>query len=452
VLPFDNYTGTDTLDYFVAGMHDALIGDIGKISALRVISTTTARTYKTVEKSIPEIAAELNVNTVIESSVLCSGDSVCLRVKALSAYPEEKQLWVQDFKVERSQILNLYNKVTKQISEKINVILTPREESLLAEVRSVDPEAYDAYLKGLYYWDQFTPEAFQLALKYFNKAIEIDPYWAPPYAGMAYYWVAIRQGGLAPNSVIIPKIYEYLNMAYKLDPNSLCTQYVGALISIWTGFNWKKGEEELLDVLEINPNHAFARIYYAHLLSILKRDEEAMKQADLALNLDPVNPMIQSLYAGVASNIGEYDKAIVVAEKALSVAPDNLVALSAMAVAHGYKEDYKSALNYWIDEFQLDEKTSRSILNRYDEKGYEAAAQVLAEEAEKSEFDVPAEIAFIYAFAGNDSKAMDLFEQSYEDHDANLPYIGQSLLFDGPFKIEDPRLFDLLKKLNLPLD
>jgi adenylate cyclase len=180
VLPCVNYMGTDTLDYFLAGMHDAMIGDIGKISALRVISTTTARTYKDVEKSIPEIASELGVNTVIEPSVLCLGDSVCLRVKALSAYPEEKQIWVHDFKVEKSQILSLYNRVTKDIAYRINVALTPQEEKLLAEARSVDNEAYDAYIKGKLYLDKISQESLPLATEYFKRAIEIDPYWAPP--------------------------------------------------------------------------------------------------------------------------------------------------------------------------------------------------------------------------------------------------------------------------------
>jgi TolB-like protein len=112
VLPCVNYLNTDTLDYFLAGMHDAMIGDIGKISALRVISTTTAKTYKNTEKSIPEIAIELGVNNIIEPSVMCLEDSVCIRLKAISAYPEEKQLWIHDFKVEKSEILNLYNQVS----------------------------------------------------------------------------------------------------------------------------------------------------------------------------------------------------------------------------------------------------------------------------------------------------------------------------------------------------
>jgi TolB-like protein/Tfp pilus assembly protein PilF len=452
VLPFDNYIGSDTLEYFVAGMHSSLIGEIGKISALQVKSKTTANAYKDVDKSIPEIAAELGVNILVEGSVLCLNDSVCLQIKLVSAYPEEQTLWVQDYKEEKSQILNLYNKVTKEISNEINVILTPKEEQMLTEYRTVNNDAYDAFLKANYYWDQFSPESIQMAQEYFNKAIEIDPHWGPPYAGMAYYWQAIRQGGLAPDSVAISNIYEYLNMANKLDPNSLYTQYVGALVGLWTEWDWEKGEEQLLNVLEINPNHAFSRLWYAALLMILKKDEEAIVQADLALELDPFNPMIQSVYAHVAVNRGEYEKAIEMAEKVLSVAPGNGVALGAMADAHIYKGDHRTALGYWLDEFQLDEKTRQIVMNAYDEKGFKTAAQVLAEETEKSVYNMPTRVAMIYASAGKHSKAMDLYEQAYKDHNADLPFIGKSMFLSGPYKIDDPRFFELLKKLNLPLE
>ncbi|MGD9329497.1 MAG: adenylate/guanylate cyclase domain-containing protein, partial [Cyclobacteriaceae bacterium] len=117
VLPFDNYTGSNELDYFVAGMHASLIGAIGKISAMRVISKTTSNAYKDTEKSIPEIASELGVNTVIEASVLSLGEQICLQVKLVDTYPEEKQRWIQDYYEEKDQILNLYNTVTKEISD-----------------------------------------------------------------------------------------------------------------------------------------------------------------------------------------------------------------------------------------------------------------------------------------------------------------------------------------------
>ena len=188
VLPFENLTGNTDLEYFVSGMHASLIGEISKLRAVRVISKTTSNAYKHAEKSISEIASVLQVDVVVEASVLGLGDSVIIQVKLMGGFPEERQIWFQDYVEEKSRILNLYNQVTKEISREINVVLTPQEESLLATARTVNPEAYEAYLKGQYYWERLDPESIPLALEAFQLAIQIDPDWADPYAGLANSW------------------------------------------------------------------------------------------------------------------------------------------------------------------------------------------------------------------------------------------------------------------------
>ncbi len=187
ILPFDNFTGDEGLEYFVSGMHSSLIGDMGKISGLRVISKTSSNVYKGVDMSVPQIASELNVEAVVEAQVMCLGDSICLQVKVISVYPEEKQLWVADYKEEKSQILNLYNRVTKQIADEVMVELTADEENLLSVTTTVDKEAYDAFLRGHYYWgnDLLSEESLNKTLENLNIAIEEDPGFAPPYAGVA---------------------------------------------------------------------------------------------------------------------------------------------------------------------------------------------------------------------------------------------------------------------------
>ena len=268
------------------------------------------------EMSLPEMASELNADAVVEPTVMCYGDSVCIQIRVITPFPEEKQLWIGEYKEEKSQIMNLYNRVTKQIANEVKVQLTPEEEQLLARARTVNSEAYDYYLKGLYNWEQFTGESIQLALEYFTKAIEIDPDWALPHAGVAYYWIAIRQYGFAPPSITKPRIYENLEKATQLDPNSTFVQYVSALASVWTELNWEKGETEFLSVLKINPNDALSHVYYAHLLTSLKRDEEAREQTNIAMDLDPMNPMVLGLSSMVLAFTGEYENAIEVGEHA----------------------------------------------------------------------------------------------------------------------------------------
>ena len=153
VLPFDNFTGSDTLDYLFNGIHDAVIGDIGKISALRVPTYRTANAYRNVEKSIPEIASELNIDAAVEISVSCYGEDMCFRVKLVSAFPEEKQLWSDDFYMERDQLSNLPKRIARKISEEIGITLTPGEEKRLAESIPIDPAAYEAYLIGMSHWE-----------------------------------------------------------------------------------------------------------------------------------------------------------------------------------------------------------------------------------------------------------------------------------------------------------
>jgi tetratricopeptide (TPR) repeat protein len=398
----------------------------------------------------PDMALELNADAVVEPTVMCYGDSVCIQIRVITPFPEEKQIWIGEYKEEKSKIMSLYNRVAKQIADEVMVQLTPGEEQLLAKARTVNSEAYDYYLKGLYNWELFTGESIQLALDYFTRAIEIDPDWALPYAGVAYYWVAIRQYGFAPPSITIPRIYENLEKASKLDPQSAFVQYVSALISVWTELNWEKGEKEFLNVLEINPSDALTHVYYAHLLMILKRDEEARTQANIAMDLDPMNPMVLSLSSMALAMIGGYEKAVEVGEHALSLAPGNGAALSGLSIAYLLKEDYDKSLEAWTSALSIDKQTSQDILNVYEKEGFKAAVNLLAKEYLNTGQVGPFDLAMVYSAAGNPSLAMEWMEKAYEDQDASIPYIGTNMFSKEPFKIDDPRLLELLDKMNLP--
>lgn len=450
VLPFENFTGDDQLDYVAAGMHSSLIGDMGQVSGLRVISKTTASIYKNMDMPLPEMASELKADAVVEPSVMCYGDSVCIQIRVISSFPEEKQLWIGEYKEEKSQIMSLYNRVCKEIASEVKVQLTPGEEQLLTKARTINSEAYDYYLKGLYNWELFTGESIQLALEYFNKAIVIDPEWAEPYAGVAYYWIAIRQTGLAPPSITIPRIYENLELASQLDPNSAFVKYVSALASVWTEFNWEKGEEEFLSVFEINANDALSHLYYAHLLLILKRDEEALAQANIALDLDPMNPMVQGLSSMVLAFTGELKRAIEIGELALSLAPGNAAALSGLFISYLYMEEYDKGLDAWMSTLHIDQQTNMTIRNLNQKEGFPAAVNLLAEEYLNTGHVVPFDLALIYAAADDPSKAMDWMEKAYKDQDASIPYAGINWLSTEPFLIDDPRLLALLDIMNLP--
>ncbi|MGD9329652.1 MAG: adenylate/guanylate cyclase domain-containing protein, partial [Cyclobacteriaceae bacterium] len=359
VMPFDNFTGSDTLEYFTAGMHNALIGEIGKIGNLHVKSKTTANAYRNVDKSIPEIASELGVNVVVEGSVLCIGDSICLQVRMVDTENEEKVLWVNDFKVERSQVQNLYGIVTKDFSKEINAKLTPQEEERLAETRSVDPAAHDLYMKGLVYNDQMSVEGLQIADQYFKLANERDPSWAPPYLGMASVLERQYQMGFIDRATALPQLSKYIDKALELDPNSSWLYNLRGSKLAWFEWNWEQGEQDFLKSIELNPNHAGNHAFYAYLLTHHRKTEEAIHHAKIALKLDPLNPMILGLCAGVFIEAGECQEAIELIEKAITIEPDHYFTYPKLIDASICVGDYHRA-------FDTTKRLNSSVWDKHD--------------------------------------------------------------------------------------
>jgi len=217
VLPFENYTGDENLDYVADGMHASLIGDMGKLGALRIIGKTSSSVFKNTGKSAPDIARELHVDALVEPTVTCYGDSVCIQIRVITPFPYEKQLWVADYREDKSKIMNLYNRIAKQIADELMIELTPEEERLLAKSGIVDSDAYDEYLKGLYYLEDFDKESLMKAMEYLNRAVEKDSSWAPLYTGLTLVWASIAQMGFESPEVAGPKIFENLNKALELD-------------------------------------------------------------------------------------------------------------------------------------------------------------------------------------------------------------------------------------------
>ena len=463
VLPFDNYTGDENSDYYVSGMHAALIGDIGKIGALRVPGKATSKSFADSEKSIPDIAAELRVDAVIEGTVSCiAGDSVCIQIQLVSAYPEEQQIWVQDYYEEKSKILNLYKQITKQISEEINIVLTPQVESFLAERKTVDPEAYDAFLKGQYNWEKLDQKSMQKALEYFELAIEKDPDWADPYAGLANSWAMFGTFFRAlPKSETQPKFYKYLNKALELNPNSAHVQYVKAINAVWAEFDWEKGEAAFLKSLELNPNNALCRMYYAHLLMILSRSDEALIQANLALELDPLKPLILGLYGVVMRDAGDEQSATKHFEKALSINPNFNFAsgnLADMKMKAAYQRaDYEKWIEFWNEKTgkfgHWNDEGRTSVLNAFYEKGHIAAIEEMFKMNEKygnkcyMSGGIKAERNLKLK---KYDKVMDYLEEEYEKRDMSMAYIATKTYLYYQLK-DNPRYIELLQKMKLPM-
>ena len=454
VLPFDNFTGDDQLENMVSGMHALLVGDIGRIGEVRVLGKTTSNAYKDIDLSATGIASELNVDAILEASVMCLGDSVCMQFRLVRTTGEEEQLWIAEYKEDKSQIVNLYNQITKQIADEIMIELSPEEKRLFAKSRTVDRDAYDAYVRSYMYWNDLSEESLNKALEFLIPAVEKDPNWAPLYGALAQVWVGLAQMGFEAPEVAGPKIFEYLNKALELDPDLPDAHYNKAVIAVWTEWDWEKGEREFLKALEINPNDVMSRIFYSHLLWILKRYDEAHFHSQMAYELDPMNPLVLALSAMVDEH-GRIPQALEKSKKALEIHPDHYFALLAYAeAAHlngDYKNSFEAELKTWAG---LDDEGREDMMDVFKDKGYEEAINTLlkySEEYAKTNYIGYTEMGEYYYKVGNLEKTIECWLKAYEMHDPMMPYITLSVGGFNEIK-DDPRIKSIVEEMDLPFE
>ncbi|MCH7985670.1 MAG: protein kinase, partial [Acidobacteria bacterium] len=285
VLPLENMMGDAEQDYFVEGMHEALITELSKIGALTVISRTSAMRYRNTDKSVPEIARELGVDAVIEGSVLRAGNQVRITAQLIEA-ATDRHLWADNFDRELRDILALHSDVARAIARQIRVTLTPKEESRLAAARPVNPKAFEAYLKGRFHWQKQTREDFDIAERYFQSALQKDPNYALAYAGLGMVWIMRGDAGFQAPSETFPKGTAFFAKAIELDDSSAEVRVSLANHKTTTQWDWSGAEKEFKRAIEINPNLADAHFFYADLLLALKRTEEWKREIKRARELD----------------------------------------------------------------------------------------------------------------------------------------------------------------------
>jgi len=453
VLPLENLTGDPEQEFFVDSVTDELIGQLAQVGALRVISRRSVMKYKGEEKPLPEIAQELKVDAVVEGTVLQVGDSVRLRVQLIEALPEERNLWAQTYDRDMTDVLVMYKEMARAIADKTRVKLTPQEEAILASARQVNPEAYEAYIKGRFHYYKLNPQDLELALRYFELAREKDPNYALAYAGIASVWVGLQQQGEVSSSEAGPKAKAAAMKALELDDTLAAVHNVLAGIKAWTDWDWEAAETEFRQAIELNPNYPDARPGYSHLLFIMRRPEEAMAQLERALELDPFNVHFRDLYAMGLNIARRYDEAIAMLRETLRTAPNNLQVMSTLRTSYHHKGMYEEALEMWKRYYATrgDQEAEEALARGQAEAGYSGALSSLAEmmiERSRTTFVTPWRIGTLYTRAGKNDEALEWLEKAYEAHDPNMTYIRVDPIFDG--LRDDPRFQDLLRRMNFP--
>jgi non-specific serine/threonine protein kinase len=286
VLPLENLSGDTERDFFADGMTEALITDLAKIKALKVISRTSVMQYKGVRKPLPQIARELNVDAVVEGSVIRSGERVRITAQLIHAATDQ-HLWAESYERDLRDVLSLQNEVARTIAAEIQVKLTPQERAQLAATRAVDPEAHDLYLKGRHFWNKRTEEGLRKSLQLFEQAIDKDPTYAAGYAGLAdAYNIMGYYGVLSPRDSF-PKARAAANKALELDPSAAEAHAALGVVKRDYEWDWQGGFKHFEQAIELNPNYPSAYHWRSALFTALGKHAEAMNDIRKARDLDP---------------------------------------------------------------------------------------------------------------------------------------------------------------------
>src|SRR3954453_15731274 len=420
VLPLENLSGDAAQEYFADGMTDELIARLGQISALRVISRTSVMPYKRARKPLPEIARELNVDAVIEGTVLRAGGQVRITAQLIEAR-DEKHLWPDSYDGDLRDTLTLQNTVARAIAEQIRINLNPQEQATLKRRKVVDPDAYEAYLRGRYFWNKRTGEDLEKAVAYFNRAIERDPTYAQPYSGLADAYALLgdwEYGVLAPRDAL-PRAKAAAVKALQLD-NTLGEAHISLAFCL-DAFDWdlQAAETEFRRGIELNPGYATAHHWYAWHLSVSRKNSDAIAELKKAQTLDPLSLIINADLAELLLIAHLTDQSIQQSRKTIEMDANFPLAHNQLAVAYLQGRRNDEAIAELQQAVRLSAASPTCVANlarAFAVSGRRnEALQLLGDLKTRSRasYSNAAEIALVYAALGDNDQAMTWLERGY---------------------------------------
>ena len=454
VLPLDNYSGDPGQDYFAEGMTDELTTDLATIGRLRVISRGSAMQFKGANRPpTPEIGKALNVDAIVEGSVLRVGDKVRITAQLIDARSDE-HLWAKSFERSSSDVLALQAELASAIAGEIHVTLTPTERSRLASARTVDPDAYDAYLKGRYFFNRANDENLQKAIARFEEAIAMSPAFASAHSGLsdAYLWAGYNEGFLTATEAR-PKAKAAALEAVRLDDQSAEAHASLATFMLFYEYDWEACETEYRRAIALNPSYAFAHDQFSLALAFQGRFEEAIAEADRAGQLDPLNPQIPiDATVGLAFS-GKYQEAREQARRAAEIDPTYFFS----PVQVGWINLQEGRIADAIPEFRKAKAmdappfVSAWLGYAYAASGDRTRALAELEDLKRRALNgvvPPFSLALVSLGLGEHARAVSLLEQAYASDSQWLGWLKNDRTFD-PLR-SDPRFQALIRKLRFP--
>jgi serine/threonine-protein kinase len=452
VLPLENLSGDARQDYFAAGMHETLILDLGKLSGLRrVTARPSVLQYQKTDKTPRQIGKELGVDALIAGTVMLSGERVRITAHLIRAATEET-LWSEAYEREVRDALVLQNEIVAEIARKVQLQLSAGDRARLARARQVNPEAYQAYLKGKFQLNTFTPDGFAEGMELFRQAVAIDPAEPLAYAALAHGYT-VKELFSPTSGEDVSRANAAALKAVELDETSAEAHAALAYFKFYKEWDYPGAERSFRRALELNPNLAEPHSYYGWYLQTMGRDGEAVAQMKRAIELDPLSPLFTAWLGGVYWTIERPDEAIVQARKALELSPDFPVGLYVLGGAYADVGRFDEAIETYRRAWKLypRQNFSWALAATYAQAGRTAEAREIMADLESgapvSDAKDPWYIAGAYVRLKEYDKAMAWLERGYETRSLFLPGIGRDPWF-RPLHT-NPRFQALLRRLNL---
>ena len=417
VLPFENRSEDKANAYFAEGVQDEILTRLSKIADLKVISRTSTQHYKSAPENLPEIAKQLGVAHILEGSVQKSGDAVRVNVQLIKA-ANDSHVWAETFDRKLTDIFSVESDVAKAIADQLRAHITRQEEQVIAAKPTKNIEAYDAYLRGRYFWNKRTSDGIKHAIEHFRQSIERDPNFALGYVGLADSYIALTFYNFAAPHETMPKAKESAIKALALD-NTLAEAHASlAHILMNYDWNWSAAEKEFKRSIELKPDYATAHEWYAiHYLTATGRLEEAVQEMKKALELEPASLVMNTFMGATLYYAGRYDEAIDQCRRTIEMDPN-------FAVAHwhlGLAYEQKQVLDAATEEFKKAISLSggsplmKAALGRAYAKSQKKheANEMLNElnELSKQQYVSAYEVATIYVALGNNEQAFQLLDK-----------------------------------------
>jgi TolB-like protein/Tfp pilus assembly protein PilF len=453
VLPFVDLSGGTDEAYFADGMTDMLINKLARIGALKVISRTSVMRYKGARKPLADMARELDVDALVEGSLLRSNDRVQIIVRLIDA-DRDSLLWAEEYEYGLGDLLEMQGRAARTIAERVQVELTPQEHHILTHSPPVDPAVQEAYLKGRYFWYQRTTESVRKGLEYFEEAVRLDPSHAPAHTGIADSCIVDggRYLGISPKQAYT-RARAAAERAIALDDHLAEAHTSLAAVMTDYDWDWDGADREYRRAIELNPNYVTAHSWYAEQLSRMGRHDDAVAEARRAGELDPLSLASSMIVSWILYFARRYDEALEQGRLTLEIERDYATVHRIMGWAYEETGAYDAAIAAHRQAAELTDRQPNFLgqlgracaLAGKQREARDVLAQLM--EASKRIYVSALDISIIHMALGEEDRAFDWLERAYDERADHLPYLKVNPRLD-PLR-GDPRFKDLQRRMGL---